>query len=90
MKLRTFIFSILIVLASNTNAGLSEWWGKLVSPKEIYLVDGSFSDLYPKPFYKTTGGKAAIIGGSAVVIGAITYFTAGGGLASAGPISTWV
>jgi len=90
MKTRTFIFSILIVLASNTNAGLSEWWGKLVSPKEIYLVDGSFSDLYPKPFYKTTGGKAAIIGGSAVVIGAITYFTAGGGLASAGPISTWV
>jgi len=53
-------------------------------------IDGSFADIYPKPFFRTTSGKFVLIGGSAVLVGAIAYFTAGTGLASAGPIATWV
>jgi len=53
-------------------------------------IDGSFEDIYPKPFFETPEGKFVLIGGSAVIVATVTYFTAGAGLASAGPIATWV
>jgi hypothetical protein len=54
------------------------------------MVELSFKNLYPKPFLKTTTGKIALIGGSAIVVGTATFLTAGGALAGAGPIATWV
>lgn len=53
-------------------------------------IDGSFEDIYPKPFFQTQAGWFVLVGGSAVLVATVTYFTAGGGLAAAGPISTWV
>lgn len=53
--------------------------------------DFQFEDVYQKPWYKS---KYAIYGGAfagAIVVGAITYFTAGTGTAaSAGPLATWI
>jgi tetratricopeptide (TPR) repeat protein len=53
--------------------------------------DGRFSNIYPKPFLETTSGKATIIIGSAVIVAAITYATAGTGTAAgAGTVASWV
>lgn len=101
----TTYLCFVLLLPSPASAGflddLSSSAGKIVDRaqekakrlKDKYTsnrIDGSFEDLYPTPFFRTTVGKFALIGGSAVVVAGVTYFTAGGGLASAGPIATWV
>lgn len=76
--MKKIVVSLSIVLAS-------------LMPTLAIAKQGTFSDLYPKSFFRSTTGKATIIAGSVVVVGAITYFTAGTGTAAAaGPIATWV
>lgn len=73
------------------------WYGDIISQVNILIenyrsnkIDGTFEDLYPKPFLQTTTGMVILIGGSAILVGAITYATAGGGVGSAGPIASYV
>lgn len=59
--------------------------------KDFHNLDGNFKTVYPEPFMKTKTGMIMIYVGSAILVGAITYCTAGTGTAAAaGPIATWV
>jgi tetratricopeptide (TPR) repeat protein len=80
-KLKIFISTLLILLFSaNINNSIAD--DRLL---------GTFDNIYPASFLETKTGKASLIVGSAIVVGTITYFTAGTGTAaSAGPIATWV
>lgn len=99
--LTTIGFILVSTIAPASHAGFYDWTqnvgkeaGKAIHDIRGRIssnrIEGSFEDIYPKPFFETTTGKFVLIGGSAVVIATVTYFTAGGGLAAAGPISTWV
>lgn len=84
-----FCVVILLVLFNFFVPSQCVWaWGDRGIPQRD--LDGTFGHLYPKPFLQTTIGKVAAVGGSAILVGTITYFTAGVGAGSAGPIATWV
>lgn len=80
--MKKIIYSTIILMVLFINTGVS------ISSDRL---DGTFANIYPEPFLSTTIGKTTLIVGSAIVVGAITYISAGTGTAAtAGPIATWV
>ncbi|MDR1979352.1 MAG: tetratricopeptide repeat protein [Synergistaceae bacterium] len=91
-KLRRAIAFILVVIFIFGAFPLpAHGWNWPWSKEDTKNVDVRFSTIYPKSFLQSTVGKVTLYAGSIILVGAITYFTAGTGTAAAaGPIATYI